>query len=300
MAPRRSAKPRSEAESPTNLSIQDLLLNRSKPFSQKQQILVSFMARNYQKVAFMNVPELSKETKVSQATIVRLAAMLGFKGYPEFQKAVQRIVSQDLTTVERLRLSVDAHEFDHPFQRTLKMDMRNLLRLYQHLSTAEVEEIAGRILRARHVVVAGFMSSAPLAQYFGYSLQRLLRHVSTFTDQTTAARRAVFDLTRADLLIGFAFPRYPEGMVGLLKAASAAGTPRMLFTDTSTSPIASLASYPVSVPFELLSFVDSLAAPLSLLATIIAEIVRRAPEQTAENLKAFEKMAARYGLFHHD
>ncbi len=300
MAQRRTVKPRAEAGSSTNLSIQDLLLNRRKPFSQKQQILVNFLARNYQKLAFMNVPELAKETKVSQATIVRLAVMLGFKGYPEFQKAVQRIVSQDLTTVERLRLSVDAHEFDHPFQRTLKMDMRNLLRLYQHLSTEEVEQIANRILQARHVVVAGFMSSAPLAQYLGYSLQRLLRHVSTITDDTLAARRVVFDLTRADLLIGFAFPRYPEAIVGMLKAASAGGTPRILFIDSSTSPIASLANYPVSVPVELLSFVDSLAAPLSLLATIIAEIVRRAPGKTAENLKSFEKMATRFGLFHRD
>src|SRR5260370_3860943 len=105
MAPRRPAKPRPDAVSPTNLSIQDLLLNRRKPFSQKQQILVSFLARNYQKVAFMNVPELSKETKVTQATIVRLAAMLGFKGYPEFQKAVPRIFSRDLTPFETLRLS---------------------------------------------------------------------------------------------------------------------------------------------------------------------------------------------------
>ena len=300
MAPQRTAKFRPEAGSSTNLSIQDLLLKGRKPFSQKQQILVNFLARNYQKVAFMNVPELARETKVSQATIVRLAAMLGFTGYPEFQKAVQRIVSQDLTTVERLRLSVDAHEFDDPFQRTLKIDMRNLLRLYQHVSTKDVEQIADRILHARHVVVAGFMSSAPLAQYLGYSLQRLLHHVSTITEDTMAARRVVFDLTRADLLIGFAFPRYPEAMVGMLKAAAAGGTPRMLFMDTSTSPIASLANYPVSVPVELLSFVDSLAAPLSLLATVIAEIVRRAPGKTAGNLKSFEKMAARYGLFHHD
>jgi DNA-binding MurR/RpiR family transcriptional regulator len=298
MAPRQYSKARREPSS--KLSIQDLLRNPRKPFSKKQQLLVNFLGRNYQKVAFMNVPELSKETQVSQATIVRLAAMLGFRGYPEFQKAVQRIVSQDLTTVERLRLSVDAHEFDHPFQRTLKMDMRNLLRLYQYLSAQEVQQIADRILRARHVVVAGFMSSAPLAQYFGYSLQRLLPHVALFTDATTAARRAVFDLTRADLLIAFCFPRYPESLVGLLKAASAGGIPSMLFTDTGASPVALLADYPISVPFELLSFVDSLAAPISMLAAIIAEIVRRAPEKTADKLKAFEKMAARFGLFHRE
>ncbi len=289
-----------QAKPPINPSIEDLLRNRRQPFSGKQQILVDFLVRNYQKVAFMNVQELSKETKVSQATIVRLATMLGFKGYPEFQKAVQRIVSQDLTTVERLRLSVDTHELDHPYQRTVKIDMRNLLRLYQHLSQEEIERIAGQILRARHIVVVGLMSSAPLALYCGYALQRLLRHVSTFTDDTMAARRAVFELGRTDLFIGFAFPRYPSAMVSLLKSAGAGGAPRMLFTDSSASPVAGLAEYPISLPFELLSFVDSLAAPLSALASIVAEVVRREPEKTMENLKSFEKMASRFGLFHRD
>lgn len=281
-------------------SIEDLLRNKRQPFSGKQEILVKFLVRNYQKVAFMNVQELAKETKVSQATIVRLATMLGFKGYPEFQKAVQRIVSQDLTTVERLRLSVDTHELDHPYQRTVKMDMRNLLRLYQHLTQEEIERIAGQILKARHIVVVGLMSSAPLALYCGYALQRLLRHVSTFTDDTISARRAVFDLTRADLFIGFAFPRYPSAMVSLLKSAGGGGVPRMLFTDNTQSRVAELAEYPISLPFELLSFVDSLAAPLSALASIVAEIVRREPEKTMENLKSFEKMASRFGLFHRD
>jgi DNA-binding MurR/RpiR family transcriptional regulator len=89
-------------------------------------------------------------------------------------------------------------------------------------------------------------------------------------------------------------------MVSLLKSAGGGGVPRMLFTDSSASRVADLAEYPISLPFELLSFVDSLAAPLSALASIVAEIVRREPEKTMENLKSFEKMASRFGLFHRD
>jgi DNA-binding MurR/RpiR family transcriptional regulator len=291
-----------KASTPRNhfLSIQDLLRNRRQPFSQKQQILVSFLFRNYQKVAFMNLNELARETKVSQATIIRLASLLGFKGYPEFQKAVQRLVSQDLTTVERLHLSFDTHELDHPQEHTLKMDMKNLVRLYQTVSAPEVEQIADRILAARRIVVAGFQASGPLALYLGYALQRLLRHVATFTDDGITLRRTVFELGRQDLFIGFAFPRYPETIFSLLRATGASNVPRLVFTDNSASPVARLADHPVYLPFEMLSFVDSLAAPLSILAAIVAEIVRRRPVRMAENLKLFEKMASHYGLFHHE
>jgi DNA-binding MurR/RpiR family transcriptional regulator len=282
------------------LSIQDLLRNRRQPFSEKQQILVNFLFRNYQKVAFMNLNELARETKVSQATIIRLASLLGFKGYPEFQKAVQRLVSQDLTTVERLHLSFDTHEFDHPQEHTLKMDMKNLVRLYQSVSASEVKQIADRILVARRVIIAGFQASGPLALYLGYALQRLLRHVATFTDEGITPRRTVFELGRRDLFVGFAFPRYPESIFGLLRAAGENGVPRLVFTDNSASPVVRLADHPVYLPFEMLSFVDSLAAPLSILASIVAEIVRRRPARMAENLALFEKMARHYGLFHHE
>src|SRR5262245_13950633 len=193
--------PSMKQSNPSNqyFTIQDLLRNRRQPFSQKQQILVSFLFRNYQKVAFMNLNELARETKVSQATIIRLATLLGFKGYPEFQKAVQRLVSQDLTTVERLHLSSDTHDFDHPKEHTLKMDMKNLVRLYQTVSASEVEQIADKILAARRIVVAGLQASGPLALYLGYALQRLLRHVATFTDDSITLRRTVFELGRQDL-----------------------------------------------------------------------------------------------------
>ena len=46
--------------------------------------------------------------------------------------------------------------------------------------------------------------------------------------------------------------------------------------------------------------VDSLAAPLSILAAIVAEIVRRRPVRMGDNLALFEKMARHYGLFHHE
>jgi DNA-binding MurR/RpiR family transcriptional regulator len=92
----------------------------------------------------------------------------------------------------------------------------------------------------------------------------------------------------------------PEAVVNLLKIAGPGGTARLVFTDRSASPVAALAEHPVYLPFEILSFGDSLAAPMSLLATLVAEIVRRQPPRVAENLQSFERMASRYGLFHRE
>jgi DNA-binding MurR/RpiR family transcriptional regulator len=281
-------------------AIHELLKGSRRNLSEKQAILVNFLYQNYQKVAFMNIRELARETKVSEATIVRLANLLGFDGYPRLQKAVQRIVTQELTTVERMALSLSTHEFDHPIQKMLKLDLQNLVRVYQQLSAQEVDRLVQKILQAENLVVAGFMSSSPLALYFGYALSRFLRNVSTFIDDGVAVKHAVSELSAKDLFICFAFPRYPAALVQLARSVAFRKIPVMAFTDTGVSPLVPSADLCVFVHFELLGFVDSLGAPISFLAGLVAELSRREPKRTARSLSKFERFARDHNLFHRE
>jgi DNA-binding MurR/RpiR family transcriptional regulator len=292
--------PRTKQSRDERPTIQQLLHGAGSVLSAKQKILVDFLHRNYQKVAFANITELARETKVSEATVVRLANLLGFDGYPGLQRAVRKIVAEELTTLERMQLSLEARELDHPIQQVLKMDMRNIMRLYQHLSRKEVDGVVGRIRGARRVLVAGFMASGPLALYFGYALNRVHPQVVTCVDDGLAPKQAISEMSRPDLLVAFGFPRYPAGVVRLLKVAAARGVDRLVLTDTGASPLAPLATACVFLPFEILSFVDSLAAPISLLAGLVAEIARRDPQRTASRLATFERMTSGFQLFHRD
>jgi len=295
--PRDSGKS-TKPKTPTRFAIHQLLGGAEKVFSPKQEVLVSFLYQNYQKVAFMTITELAKETKVSEATIVRLANLLGFDGYPSFQKVVQKIVTQELTSPERLRMSLDQHELDEPMRRSLKIDMRNLIRLYQHVTREDVDRAVATIVRADRIVVAGYMSSAPLAIYLGLGLTRLGRKVTTYTEDSVPAKRAVFDLTSKDALIGFAFPRYPIALLNLMKIASSRGIPRLGFTDGTASPLARFADPCVFLPFELLAVVDSLAAPISFLSGLIAEVVKRESKRTARGLEEFESFVTEFNLLY--
>src|SRR5262245_15376499 len=293
-------KSHKERKKQPRFAIHELLRGAGQVFSPKQQVLVAFLYQNYQKVAFMTITELAKETKVSEATIVRSANLLGFDGYPSLQKAVQKLVTQDLTSLERLQVSLEQHELDKPMQRSLKIDMRNLMRLYQHVSREEVDRAVRCLVAAERVVVAGYMSSSPLAVYLGYGLNRLGRKVTTYTEDEVRAKRAVFDLTSKDLLVGIAFPRYPISLLNLLKIAASRGIPRLGFTDSAASPLANITDPCVFLPFELLAVVDSLAAPISFLSGLMAEVVKRDPKRTARGLEEFESFLRKFELLYRE
>src|SRR5713226_9683463 len=121
----KNSKAPKKLKTQSRFAIHELLGGPGRLFSPKQEVPVSFLYQNYQKVAFMTITELAKETKVSEATIVRLANLLGFDGYPSLQKVVQKLVTQELTSLERLQLSLDQHELDEPMQRSLKIDMQS-------------------------------------------------------------------------------------------------------------------------------------------------------------------------------
>jgi len=297
--PNNSKKPKRQ-KGQTRFAIRDLLGGAKTVFSPKQEVLVSFLYQNYQKVAFMTITELAKETKVSAATIVRLANLLGFDGYPSFQAVVQKIVTQELTSLERLQMSFNQHELDQPMQRSLKIDMRNLMRLYQHVSRVDLDQAVNAIASAERIVVAGYMSSSPLATYLGYGLSRVGRKVATYTEDALPAKQAVFGLSSKDLLIGFAFPRYPIAILNLFQVASTRGIPRLGFTDSTASPLTRFTDQCVFLPFELLAVVDSLAAPISFLTGLIAETVKKQPKRTTAGLEEFESMMERFNLLYRE
>lgn len=290
---------RRDDEERNGFTIQRLLRREGEDFSPKQRILIDFLHRNYQKVAFMNITELARETHVSEATIVRLAAMLKFNGYPGLQRAVQRIVSQELTTMDRLQLSLEANPHDGSVKKLLELEMHNISRLNQRISKEDVDLLRAQLVEAEHVVVLGVMASSPLAMYFGYELNHMLRRVTTLTEDNVVAKRTVSEMGPRDLLVAIGFARYPAAVVQLLKVAGNRGAHRWVITDTSASPLVSLAEQCVFVPTEIWSFVDFLAAPLTFLAWVLAGLSKREPELTTRRLREFETLAAEFGLFYH-
>ena len=76
-------------------------------FSKGQKLIAGFILESYDKAAFMTASRLGKTVNVSESTVVRFAAELGYDGYPAMQKALQEMIRSKLTSIQRIEVSND-------------------------------------------------------------------------------------------------------------------------------------------------------------------------------------------------
>ena len=105
---------------------QDLLIeieNKMQSFSKSQKLIGSFIIESYEKAAFMTALKLGNAVGVSESTVVRFAIEMGFEGYPELQKALQSLMKNRLTAVQRINITNDRIGEDGVLKNILSQDM---------------------------------------------------------------------------------------------------------------------------------------------------------------------------------
>ena len=70
--------------------------------SKGQKKLADYIRQEYDKAAFLTAAKMGDVVGVSESTVVRFAMTLGYKGYPEFQKALEELVRTKLNSIQRM------------------------------------------------------------------------------------------------------------------------------------------------------------------------------------------------------
>ncbi|MGH7265617.1 MAG: MurR/RpiR family transcriptional regulator [Candidatus Rokuibacteriota bacterium] len=264
--------------------------------SGKQAVLAAFLLREYRKAAFMTAGELATQLKVSSSTIVRFAVSLGYDGYPGLRRHLYQIVQEDLTGTDLFAMHVTSGE-QNPLHSLVHRETENLSRLLTDTSMDDLERLAGLLAKAPRVFVVGLRAASGLAQYLGYHLGKVHRHVVTTLTGDDGAFDALLGAGASDIMVAIGFPRYPRGTLELMDAARQDGVFVAAITDSVLSPLAKRADMTIPVR-QVTSFVDSFAAPQVLLTALLGLVSVRDQGMTEGRLRRFEEVAKRQRLFH--
>ena len=263
--------------------------------SKSQKKIAEYILQHYDKAVFLTAHKLGKTLSVSESTVIRFAGLLGYDGYPELLKALQDMVRNKITTVERLQLSLKDKQPDI-LRRVFTTDADNIRRTLEELDTRSFNAAVEKILAARRIYIIGLRSAAAPGTFLHYYLQILLKNCSliglaTFTEELAGAGPG-------DLVIGLSFARYARQAVEGIKLAREKGAATLAITDALTSPIAACSDITLLTRTENASFIDSFVAPLSLVNAIIIAVGTRDPERTANTLAEFEEVCRRFKVYY--
>ena len=272
--------------------------NSMADFSKGQKLIGRYILENYDKAAFMTAARLGKTVNVSESTVVRFAAELGYDGYPAMQKALQEMIRSKLTTVQRIEVSNDQLGDHDVLTKVVQSDIEKIRMSLEELSRQEFSNVVDAIVNARRIYILGVRSSTTLSDllYFYFNLIfDNVRHV-----QTTLASEMFEQMLRVgegDVVIGISFPRYSTRTVRAMEFARDQGATVVAVTDSELSPLYDTANYRLLAKSDMASFVDSLVAPLSIINALIVAVGRKKEVEVTATFERLEQIWDEYEVY---
>ncbi|MFY9505530.1 MAG: MurR/RpiR family transcriptional regulator [Caldicoprobacterales bacterium] len=264
--------------------------------SKGQRLIADYIMKNYDKAAFMTASKLGKTVGVSESTVVRFANMLEYEGYPDQQKALQELVRNKLTTVQRLEMTTDLDKTT-VLKNVLKADMNNIRSTINSVDDVVFEQVVNKILAAKNIYILGLRSTAPIAEFMGYYLNLILSNVRVVTSGINDVLEQLIHISKDDLLIAISFPRYASRAVDAIGFSKNRGASTVTITDSHVSPLATYADYCLLAKSDMASFVDSLVAPLSLINALVVAVGIFSDSDISTYFNELEKIWDMYSVY---
>ena len=272
--------------------------NQMPTFSKGQKLIARFILTSYDKAAFMTASRLGQTVNVSESTVVRFAAELGYDGYPSMQKALQEMIRSKLTSIQRIEVANDRIGDHDVLTTVLQSDIEKIRLTLEEADRTGFDRAVDALLSARRIYIVGARSAAALADFLGFYFNLIFEQVVLI--RTTSVSETFEQLLRVgpeDVVIGISFPRYSSRTVQAMHFARDRGARVVALTDSETSPLTETATITLLAKSDMASFVDSLVAPLSLINALIVAVGRRKGTDVARTFSTLEQIWSDYGVY---
>jgi DNA-binding MurR/RpiR family transcriptional regulator len=284
-----------------NTDIIAIMKERYEKMSKSHKKIATYIMDNYDQAVFMTAAQLGKEVEISESTVVRFASGLGFDGYPEFQHALEAWVKNQWNNVTKVGMKYGKSTQSEILTSVLNADIEKIADTLQNVDVAAFEAAVDTILEARHVYIIGLRSCEPLADFLSFYLTMIRGDVILVrTTSVTELFEQMIRVDEKDVVIGISFPRYSMRTLKAMEFANDRNAKVIAITDSIHSPMNLYSSCNLCARSDMVSIVDSLVAPLSLINALVVALCLRKPEQVTANLKELEKVWGNYQVYLND
>ncbi len=267
-------------------------------FSKGQRLIARYIAEHYDKAAFMTASRLGATVGVSESTVVRFATELGYDGYPHLQKALQEMIRNRLTAVQRMEVAGDRMGNRDVLETVLGSDVEKIRLTLDELDRDAFHRSAEAIAGARKIYILGVRSASALANFMGFYFTLLFENVCVlYTNSVSEIFEQLLHIGPEDVFVGISFPRYSQRTLSAMKYSKDRGAKVIALTDSRLSPLARYADHTLIAKSDMASFVDSLVAPLSVINALIVQVTMGRQEEVESTFNQLESIWDEYHVY---
>ena len=269
--------------------------------SKGQKKLADYIRQEYDKAAFLTAAKMGEVVGVSESTVVRFAMTLGYKGYPEFQKALEELVRTKLNSIQRMEVTYGRISQGEILTSVLQADIEKNNLTMGSMDQEAFEMAVDTILKAKRIYVIGIRSCAPLASFLSYYLQLICEDVTLVnTNSSSEIFEQLIRIGQDDVVIGISFPRYSMRTLKALEFANNRNAKVITLTDSVHSPMNLYSSCNLIARSDMASIVDSLVAPLSVINALVVALCMKKQKEVVATLETLEKIWDEYQVYSKD
>lgn len=264
---------------------------KGKKLSRQQRKLSEFFSKNSERAAFMTAARVSKETGVSEATVVRFAAALGFSGYTDFQRALREEAKGKLNSVKRMEIVSEKIGGSDVLKNVLKSDMAQLEKTRELIDKSEFSRAVEALISAKNIYIVGMRSCAALASFVGFYFNMMFENVKIISGNSAESiTEKMIRTGSGDVVFGISFPRYSASVVKAVSFAKERGATVVTLTDGKNSPVANFSDIILTASSEMESFADSLVAPMSIINALILAVGYKKKTELSKTFEELEEV----------
>lgn len=266
--------------------------------SKGQKIIANYIINDYDKAAFMTAAKLGDILNISESTVVRFAIKLGYDGYRDLQNQLQELIKNKLTTLQRLNLADDDyHSNEDTLMKIMEKDLDNIKKTVNEIDRESFHKAVNLILNAENIYTIGLRSSTFLAGYLSFYLNFLFDNTRLVSSGASDIFEQMLKIGPGDVIVIITYPRYTRKTIDVLEYVKEKGATVIAITDSFLSPAVEKADVALIANSEMLSFVDSLVAPMSLINALIVALGTEKRNELNAYFQELEEIWKRYNIY---
>jgi len=269
--------------------------------SKSHKAIAAYIADHYEEAVFMTAAKLGETIGVSESTVVRFATGIGYDGYPEFQRVLEEWVKNKLNKVQKVGAKYGKSSQSEILAAVLQSDIEKIQNTITNLDPVAFEAAVDSIINALSVYLIGLRSCEPLAEFLNFYLNMIRDRVILLkTTSVTELFEQMLRINEKDVIIGISFPRYSMRTLKAMEFASDRNAKVITITDSIHSPMNLYSSCNLLARSDMVSIVDSLVAPLSVINALVVALCLKCPEEVKSNLENLEEAWNNYQVYLND